>query len=82
MKINVRELANNIKESNLDKLEYVNSNLVRLIIEEAFTYIKKDINNTDEGVVQVVQLGKFRIMKIDKENETKKRIIFRPNELI
>ena len=78
MEKTIPALAQQIKENNPKHFNSVDETIIRKIIVDLFKYINKDIEETQEPLVKVPGLGKFRIKEINKDGENIKKIFFKP----
>ena len=76
------EIAEIIKQSNPDKLGKMSDKKIAMIIKLALQQLGKQLEEMDEGKVQVAGLGNFIVKQVtsekDGQTETSKRITFRP----
>lgn len=71
------ELAQKVQENNTGKLGKMNETKIALIIREAFTQVKNEIENTENDMVQIPGFGKFKIRMIEQEKEGQKVVVRR-----
>ena len=75
------ELVQKVQENNSEKLGKMNEKKIALIIKEALSQIKQEIDNTSNDSVRVPKLGNFKIQMVERKKEDEKvmikRIIFK-----
>jgi nucleoid DNA-binding protein len=78
--MNIKELANLVVGAHPDELGKVPEQKVRLVIREALQQIKAAVDQAQEGVVAVDQLGQFKVrhaeVERDGEKTTVRRVMF------
>lgn len=81
--MNIREIVDKVKENNPCELKKVSNPIAVKLIREVFNVLLDEIENLEEGVINIGKLGTFRIRlvdtTIDGEPATTRRIIFKPH---